>query len=253
MLQQLLPAGVFAFFIVFARIGSAFMVVPGFSEGFVPPRVRLVIAIGVSLLVLPLVVTTLPALPSSPAELALVIGGEILIGLLIGGVARLAISGLHTAGMIIAHLSSLAAAQFFDPAQQTQGALVGSFLTLIGLVLIFVTDMHHLFIMGAAESYRTFPPAALPAMGDFAGLASDLVAGSFRLGVQISAPFIVYGLTLYIGAGLINRLMPQVQVFFVMMPLQIALAFLVLSVTLGAIGMWFIDYYRDALGLLTGL
>jgi len=247
MLDEFLTVNIFAFLLVFARLGAAFMVVPGFGEGFVNARVRLSIALAVTFLVTQFVTDGLPSQPVSVIELLLLLGGETMIGLIMGGALRFAISGLHVGGTIIAQQSGLAAAQFFDPSQMTQGAVTSSFLTLAGLTMIFVTDLHHLFLQGTYASYTLFPAGELPPLGDIAYLVSDFLAGSFKLGFQISAPFLVYGLTFYIGVGLINRLMPQVQIFFVAMPLQLALGFAVFAMTAGASVMWFLAYYEELL------
>jgi flagellar biosynthetic protein FliR len=247
MLNEFLTVNIFAFLLVFARIGTAFLIVPGIGEGFVAPRVRLSIALAVTFLVTQFVVDRLPEQPVSVIALFLLLLGEIVIGLIIGGALRLAISGLHTAGTIIAQQAGLAAAQFFDPAQMTQGAVTSSFLTIMAMTLIFVTDLHHLFLQGTYSSYILFPVGVVPPLGDVAELVIGVVSGSFALGFQISAPFLVYGLTFYFGVGLINRLMPQVQIFFVAMPLQIGLAFAVLSITLSGSMMLFLNYYEETL------
>ena len=247
MLAEYLSVNVFGFLLVFARLGTAFMVVPGFGEAFVTPRVRLSIALGVSFLVTQLVSGQLPTQPATPIELLLLLTSEILIGLVMGGVLRLMLSSLHVAGTIIAQQSGLAAAQFFDPSQMAQGAITSTFLTLMGLTMIFVTDLHHLFLQGTFASYTLFPVGQVPDFGDISMLVSDFIQLSFRLGFQIAAPFLVFGLTFYIGIGLINRLMPQVQIFFVAMPLQIAVSFAILAITIGASMMWFISYYEEAL------
>lgn len=247
MLEEFLTTNIFAFLLVFTRIGAIFMVSPGFGEGFISPRVRLSLAIAVSFLVTRFVVDQLPPEPANFLALFVLLSGEIVVGLIIGGALRLAVSALHVGGTIIAQQSGLAAAQFFDPSQMAQGAVTSSFLTLMGLTMIFVTDLHHLMLQGTYASYQLFPVGAIPDFGDVAMLMTDFVAGSFKLGFQISAPFLVYGLTFYIGIGLINRLMPQVQIFFVAMPLQIALAFAVLAITSGASIMWFIAYYEATL------
>ncbi len=247
MLAEYLTVNIFAFLLVFARLGAAFMTVPGFGEGFVTPRVRLSISLAVTFLVTQFVADKLPPEPVSVLELFLLLMGEIVIGLIMGGALRLAISGLHIAGTIIAQQAGLAAAQFTDPAQMTQGAVTSSFLTIMAMTMIFVTDLHHLFIQGTYASYTLFPVGELAPFGDISELVTGFVAGSFKLGFQISAPFLVYGLTFYFGVGLINRLMPQVQIFFVAMPLQIALAFGVFSITVGASIMWFLTYYEETL------
>lgn len=247
MLDDFLSVNVWSFLVVFLRLGAAFMVVPGFGEAFIPPRVRLVLTLAVSFLVLPGVAPSLPAEPSTPAALLLLILGETLIGLVMGGVLRLLLGALHIAGSIIAQQSGLAAAQFFDPTQMSQGAITSTFLTLMGLVMIFVTDLHHLFIEGTFAIYRIFPVGGLPDVGSLSQLVTGFVAEAFLLGFQIAAPFLVFGITFYTGIGLLNRLMPQVQIFFVAVPLQIVLSFAILAITISAGMMWFLSYYEEAL------
>ncbi|MDF2368001.1 flagellar biosynthetic protein FliR [Sneathiella sp.] len=247
MLDEFLNVNIFAFLVVFIRLGAAFMVVPGFGEAFILPRVRLAIALAVSFIVMPVAAGQIPPEPSTPVGLLLLIVGEMVIGLVMGGVLRLLLSSLHVAGTIIAQQSGLAAAQFFDPAQMSQGAITSTFMTLMGLTMIFVTDMHHLFIEGTFATYRLFPVGAVPDFGSISMLITDFVQQSFLLGFQMSAPFLVFGITFYMGIGLINRLMPQVQIFFVAMPLQIILSFAILAITIGASMMWFISYYEEAL------
>ena len=246
-LTEVLPETVFAFFLVFVRLGAIFMLLPGFGEAFVPQRIRLGLALAVTAALFPLVRSDLPAEPTGILGLAGLIFGEVLIGAFIGATARLALAGLHVAGTVIAFQSSLGAAQFFDPAQNSQGAVVASFLSIFGLVLIFASDLHLMMLRAVFDSYALFSPAEGVPLASFAELATRFVAGSFNLGIQIAAPFIVYGLVLYIGMGLINRLMPQMQVFFIVMPLQIMLAFVFLMITLGAVMVWFLNYFEGAI------
>ena len=105
MLDQLLTGGLWSFMLVFARIGSAITLLPGFGEAYVSPRVRLGIALAISFIVTPLVADLLPALPGSLWAVLLLIGTETVIGLLFGTLARLLLVGLQTAGMIIAPCS----------------------------------------------------------------------------------------------------------------------------------------------------
>ena len=177
--------------------------------------------------------------------LFLLISGELLIGLLIGAVARLSISALHVAGTVIAFQSSLAFALMNDPSQGIQGALIASFFSLLGLVLIFATDLHLVMIRGIHDSYEIFPPGEVPLTGDMAEMALDIVASSFKLGVQMAAPFIVYGVVLYTGIGLLARLMPQLPFFFVIMPLQLYAAFFVLALTVSGAMLWFLTHYEQ--------
>ncbi len=249
MLADLVPAGLFAFLMVFTRIGAVMMVLPGIGETYVPARVRLALALTMAAAITPGLVGLLPPLPAQPMILAPLLIGEIAVGLLLGLTARLALTGMHVAGTVIAFQSGLGFAQFYDPGQGQQGALIGTFLGLAGVTLIFATDLHLLVIRAAYDSYQLFPPnAAIPA-SDFSEMAVKMVSGAFKLGVQIAAPFLVYGLAFYVGLGLLSRLMPQLQVFFIAVPAQIAISLALLAIVFGAIAMWFIDYFETSIAV----
>jgi len=243
------PEQVFAFLLVFARLGTMIMLLPALGETSVPPRVRLALALAISLVILALVQPALPAMPDQVFPLFFLLFGEIVIGLFVGASARLLMSALHVAGTVIAYHTGLAAAQAFDPAQGAQSAIFSSFLTLIGVTLIFVTGLQHVMLGAMYESYTLFPPGDLPMTSDFAMMATRTVAQSFRLGLQMSAPFLVYGLIFNIGLGLVARLMPQLQVFFIAMPLNIMLGFAILMFVLATIMAWFLRHVEETVTL----
>lgn len=252
MIQDLLPINIFAFFLVFARIGSALMVLPGFGDAYVAPRFRLLIALAITLVVTPVVGADLPPMPDAPVSLLLVLGGEIAVGVFLGLLARLLMAALQIAGMIVAFQSSLANALTTDPVSAQQGALAGSFLSVIGLLVIFVTDLHHVMLRAVVDSYALFEPGTLPPVADFAEAMARTVSKSFGLGLKIAAPFVVVGIVFNLSVGLLARLMPQVQVFFIAMPLQIGLGFLVLGFTLSAAMLVLTDSMVELFGGLAG-
>ncbi len=244
MLAELLPLDVFAVFLVFARLSAALMLMPGIGEAYVSIQIRLAVAIVLTIVISPLVIGTLPVLPATPLELMILILGEIVVGIMIGMAARLTMSALHVAGTVIAFQSSLGFALFVDPTQGTQGALIATFLTILGLVLVFASGLHMMMIRALADSYVLFTPGQLPPLGDFAALALRYVSSSFRVGIQIAAPFIVFGLVFYIGLGILARLLPQIQIFFIAIPLQIFLALIILGLVLAPSMIWFLDHFE---------
>lgn len=244
MLEDFIRTGLFAFFLVFCRCGSALMVLPGFGEPFISPRIRLMLGLSLSLAITPLASPVLPVMPASGLLLFLLIAGEIIIGLFIGVVARFLLTSLQVAGMAIAYQAGLANAFVRDPTSASQGALFGAFLTILGVLLIFVTDLHYVFIAALADSYSLFIPGnALPS-GDIAETLSRVVADSFILAIRIAAPFIVMGLIFYLGLGLLGRLMPQIHVFFIVLPIQILLGWTVMALTVSTAMILFLDSFE---------
>jgi flagellar biosynthetic protein FliR len=247
MLERLVSAEVFAAFLVFARIGAAFAILPGIGEVFVAMRARLLLAIAVSFVLAPAVADTLPGLPASPITLIIIVCQEIGIGLFLGVIARTLLAALQTAGMIVGMQTGLSSALVFDPNFNSQSAAPAVMMTMIGLVLIFATNSHHVMLSALADSYISLPAGHLPPLDDMVTAIVRVTGDSFSLGVRIAAPFLVFGVVFFLGLGLLARLMPQIQVFFLAVPLQIVLGLGVMVVTL-ALGMAvFLDSFRNGL------
>lgn len=229
-----LPAEVFAFFVVLVRIGAALVAMPGFGEVYVPVRIRLGLALAVAATIAPPVASTLPAMPETIFPLAGIFVQESLVGAFIGLAARFSLSALTIGGTIIAQQGGLAAATLFDPGFGQQGTAVSSILVATALAVIFTADLHHLLLRALADSYALFPPTRAVPLGDWAEAFVRWTANAFLIGVQIAAPFLVFGLVLNLAMGLIARLMPQMQIFFITQPLQIAVSLFALAVAMSA-------------------
>jgi flagellar biosynthesis protein FliR len=250
MLPELVAEEVFALLLIFVRIGAAFMVLPGLAEAYVAPRVRLLLALAVSVVLTGPLAPGLPALPAAPLELGRLLGGEVLLGLFLGGTARMAFAALHVAGTTLAYQSGLAAAAIFDPNEATQGTLPGNFLTTTALLLLFVTDSHHMLLQALAASYAGLPAGGAPPLGDMAELLARLLDQAFAVGLRIAAPLLLVSLLMSLGMGVLNRLMPTFQVFFIALPLQLLAAFATLMLSFAAGLLAFFSLFEDALATL---
>ncbi len=253
MLVELLTTDVFVFVTIFARLGAALMLIPPFGDVFVLRRTRLALALTMSFVLMPLAGSTMPPMPAGPLELALIVGGEVAIGVFIGGLTRILFSGLHTASMVVAYQIGLGAAIAFAPAQDDQSVMVGRFFTLIALVLMFATEMHQVLLLALVDSYRALPPGGLPPADSFALQAVNFIAAAFVAALQVAAPVLVIGLMFWIGLGLLARLMPGMQVFFVALPLQIALGFWVIMISLSGMMLWFFEFFEDRVTVMLAI
>jgi flagellar biosynthesis protein FliR len=242
-----LPALAAAFMLVFARVGTMVMLLPGLGELSVPSRVRLAIALLLTAVLLPLHRSAYQIDLKSLGPVLVMLGQELMIGAVLGLVARLAISALQTAGSVIAQQMGLGFVTAIDPTQGQQGMIVGNFLTILGITMVFATDLHHLVITALNDSYTLFQPGEMAAAGDVAALFTRTTATAFRIGVQLAAPFLVFGLVFNLGLGVLSRLMPQMQVFFIGMPLSILAGFLILILVIGAMMGTFLDYLQGVL------
>jgi flagellar biosynthetic protein FliR len=245
-----LPALAAAFLLTFARVGAMVMLMPGIGESNISPRVRLTIALILTAVVLPAHQSAYTINLTALGPVIIMLFQEILIGLLLGLTARLAISALQTCGAVAAQQLGLGFVTAVDPTQNQQGLLVGNFLALLGVTMVFATDMHHMVIAALNDSYTIFKPGEIPLTGDMAKHITNVVATAFRIGIQLSAPFLAFGLLFNLGLGVLSRLMPQMQVFFIGLPLSILLGFLLLLLVVGAMMGTFTGYLEDVLGQL---
>lgn len=238
--------------LIFARIGAVLLMMPGIGESYVPPRIRLSLALVVTLCLWPVVSGSLPALPTSLGATVGWMLREVLVGLAIGTMLRIFLTSLSTAGEVVSLQTTLSFAQTANPLQAQPGTTISAFLLLLGTTLVFATNTHHLFIAGLVGSYRLIAPVQPLATGDFATLAVRTLGESFLLGVQLAAPVMIFALIFNLASGLVGRVMPQFQVFFAAAPLSIILGLSVFALSLGVVGTIFIDRYRALAGQFTG-
>jgi flagellar biosynthetic protein FliR len=239
-----LPVEVYVAGLVFVRVSALVMLIPGLGDAAVPPRIRLAFALLLALVLFPMVAPQVAAIPATAGDLAGAVIKEVLIGLMIGGLLRMFLASLAVAGETISLQTTLSFAQTANPMQAQPGTTVASFLSILGITLIFATDLHHLFIGAIARSYTLFPPGRAVPLQDASDMAVRTMSQAFALGIQLAAPVIVFSLVLNIASGLIGRLMPQFQVFFVVAPLTVLVGLSIFALSLGLIGLVWIERYE---------
>ncbi len=240
---SLLPLLAAAFMLTFARVGAMVMLLPGFGESNIPVRVKLSIALLLTLIILPLHRADYHIDMNSMAALLVMMVYEILIGVVLGATARVTLAALQVAGAVIAQQMGLGFVTSIDPTQGQQGVLIGNFLTLLGVTMLFATDSHYLIIAALNDSYKIFSPGEVMPSGDVAELATRAFSAAFKIGMQLAAPFLVFGLVFNIGLGVLARLMPQMQVYFVGVPLSILSGFLIFGLVLAAMMGTYLQYF----------
>src|SRR5436190_10561682 len=240
--QQVYAAGM-----IFARVGAMVMLLPGVGEQVVPPRIRLSFALLLSMCLAPIASAAIGPLPTDGSVLAGRIIHETLVGLMFGAILRLFLTSLAVAGEIVSIQTTLSFSQTANPMQAQPGESLSTFLALMGATLIFATGLHRQFFEAMVGSYELFAPGKAFPTADAAQLALQTVGKSFALGVQLAAPVIVFALVFNIATGLVGRVMPQFQVFFVASPLSVLLGLSVFTLSLGVIGMVWINRYEAML------
>jgi flagellar biosynthetic protein FliR len=206
--------------VLFCRIGTCLMLMPGFSSRRVPVNVRLFVAIAVTLALMPILGerTDTSLSNAMPSTLFLLLGSEVAIGALIGLLGRVFFAALETLGNVIAMAIGLSSPLGGPTDDHEPQPSVVSLVTLAATALFFVTELHWEVLRGLAASYTALPATrGFDAQFGLVELA-DTLALAFRLSLRISSPFIVYALIVNLAVGLAGRLVPQIQIYFITVP-----------------------------------
>jgi flagellar biosynthetic protein FliR len=178
---------------------------------------------------------------------------QVLAGLVLGFIAMILFSAVQAAGELIDLFSGFTVASLYDPLSNSTSSMFGRLHQLIAVTLLFATDSHHLVIAALNDSYKIFSPGELMPSGDVAALATRAFAAAFKIGMQLSAPFLVFGLVFNIGLGVLARLMPAMQVYFVGVPLSIMIGFLIFALVISAMMGTYLNYFTGVMHDLTPL
>lgn len=246
-MQELLNLNLYHFLMVFLRLGSAIMLMPGFMSSYISTNIRLSTALSLSLILMPAIIPHLPTQPHNTSHFIYCIIQEITIGIFLGVVMQFIYSALNLAGSFAGQAIGFSNAQIFDPSTQNQSIVIEAFLSIIALTVIFTIDIHHLMISAIIDSYHLFPVNKPLPWGDFSKELSTLLNSSFIMGFKLGSPFIAFTIIFYTGMGLVSRLMPQLNIFFLSLPLQIYLGLGLLFITTPIIILWFMRYYDEGL------
>ena len=219
------------FFLVLLRVSTIVVMIPILGERTTPARVKGGLAILITFLVLPFV-----GHPAAGAEdlftLGLRMGGEVLIGIILGFACRLAFTGIRMAGDLISFQMGFSIANIIDPLTSDQVSVITELQYLFAALLFLGVNGHHMMIQAVSESYTVLPVLGFHMTGALAQSLVDLSRNMFVIAVKISAPVVVALLFANLGLGLIARTVPQMNVFIVGFPLKIGIGMGMLMVTL---------------------
>ncbi len=247
MLAEFLALDLFHFMMVFARVGAALMLFPGIGSTMFSQRARLLLGLAICVVVTPVVAPLLPAKPASPIVIALYLLGEVTVGVFFGMLVQTLLAAATVAGSFIAMQTGLSNAFTYDPIAQNQSALLTGFLTQVAMILMFITETHHMMLRAVVDSYQVFVAGRPLPFGDWSDFLSHALSKSFAVGIELAAPLVVFGLLFYVAMGLLARIAPQVQVFFVILPLQIFFGLVVLMIMLPTMMVWLIRHIQEGL------
>ncbi len=234
--------------VIVSRIGPALMIFPGFGDKFVPGRVRFLFAAAICFTITPLLSHHLTPIQNH-FDLIAKIAIEVIYGVFLGFTARIMLHSVHVMGTIVSMQSGLSAAMLFDPIQSTQSSIISNLYSNFAIMFIFASDMHLNFIQGLLESYEIMPFGQITAISDLTDSVSRLVNKSFEVAFKLASPFIIVSILVNTVSGILARLMPNFQVFFVLTPGQILILFGLIFVTFKPVLVYFMEQFSHSIML----
>lgn len=236
-----------AYLLPLFRIGAMVMAAPIFSSNFITVRTRLMIALAITIVVVPTINTPIPVVSIMSAEGLLLIIEQLLIGICIGFMLQLLINAFIVAGQVIAMQMGLGFASMVDPQNGMTVPVISQFY-LIFITLLFLSINGHLvLIQVVAESFTSLPIGAggiaVESYRDIAGLASWMYAAA----VIIALPAIGSLMMVNLAFGILSRAAPQISPFSIGFPLTICLGFVIIFITLPAVGNHLVNFAEQML------
>ncbi|MFT8431895.1 flagellar biosynthetic protein FliR [Acetobacter orientalis] len=238
-----LPTLAAMFLIVMCRVSAVVMVSPGLGETTSPMMIRAGIALCMSVTILPVVQPyVLPitkAALNSPAQTLGIIAIELLCGIFLGWLARLVALSFAIAMQMIAVFTGLASVLQPDTELGASSTALSHMATMLIPVIFLSTGLYILPLTAVTGSYNLFPPGHMPMIGDMAKSITQTSSHVFMLALQLSAPFVLIGTLWPAMLGVLNRLLPSIQVYSIAMPAQILGGVLLLAILIQVLtGVW---------------
>lgn len=220
------------FMLAFVRISAIIMMIPVFGDTMIPGAIKWGLSLMLTMILFPLISAGLPPLGSLEfLPLVIKIGGELFIGVTIGFAARFIFAGIQLAGEMVGFQMGFSIANVIDPISNIQVSTIAEFQYLLAMLLFLIVDAHHIFITAIAESYQRVTPLSVHMSGTLLQMLIRLSHDIFIIAIKISAPVMAVLLFTNVAMGVVARTVPQMNVFIVSFPLQIAVGFIFLGIT----------------------
>jgi flagellar biosynthetic protein FliR len=223
---------IIGFMLVVARLSGLFLIAPVFSSQRIPPRIKIMALLAFAATLTPVIAPSTRELPTGVFDLVVAIGIESIIGLAIGFSVAIVFSAVQVAASFIDTSIGFAMANMIDPLNNAQGAVLGSFYSLMATLTFLAVNGHHWMLAGFKRSFDVIPLGAMP---DIQQMSSNLFAAFgqlFAMAFQIAAPVLMTLLLVDLVLGIVSRVVPQMNVFFVGVPLKIGVGLVAILLTL---------------------
>lgn len=226
-------AFVIAFASAFARCSAMLMASPLFGSN-VPVKIRVHLCLVVAFAMVPIVREHQTTVPQDLISLVFMLGRDVVVGLVIGGLVQILLAGFQMAGAFLDVHIGIGSAQIFSPMTGGTSSPIGQFKFMLGLVLLFLTNGHHLMFKAFEKSY-SLPGPGLDTIASMQQSLLTFIGQVSLMSLRIAAPVAAVALIIDLAAGLVNKAVPQSQPFLLALPAKLAVGMIVLSIGLPAL------------------
>jgi len=222
-----------AFFLAFLRIVAMILVVPVFGSRAVPTQIKIFLSLFLTITMIPGIKNQTLAADIGVTSLFLFSMREVFVGLFLGFTTKFIFEGFQFAGRLIGNQMGLGVAELIDPESGAQASPIGNFFSLIAIVLFLLLDGHHFIISAMQDSFRTLPMNTDSFLtGSATQKMLTMFSDIFVIAIKLAAPAMVAFAILEISMGIIARISPQMNIFFVGLPVRLGVGLLILTVSL---------------------
>jgi len=233
------------FVLLLFRVGGLVISSPVFGRINVPSRVKIGLVVSISFLFFTVFPQTTVLQYSTLLGFLVVCVGELLLGIALAFVTNIFFTLTFTAGQLIDMQIGYGIVNVYDAQNNTQIPMIGNVLNLMLLIVFFLVDGHQQLVRIVYITVERMPIGTLVFTRDIGYAALEVFIRSFLLGVMMALPIIASGLTLEIILGVIMRMVPQIHMFVVGVPLKMLIGLLVLSATLPMFGGFSSTIFRE--------
>lgn len=207
------------FFLILCRIGGCLLILPGLGSTRIPSRVRMLLVITLAAAILPSVTTVTGTFRLADSDnLLRLIATETMIGIVIGFAVRIVVAALEFITSAIAMTIGYGGMLGPAVAESTPQASLGTFISLSALTLLFTLNFHHAVIASLVQSYQLLPIGMGLSAEAVLTRANNLATDGFLLALRLGIPFLAYGIIVNLAVGLVNKLTPQIPIYFMSLP-----------------------------------
>lgn len=173
------------------------------------------------------------------------LAGEIVIGFIIGISAQLIFAGIQLGGQIIGFQMGLSIANILDPLTSSQVSVTARFNDLMAMLIFLAVNAHYLFLRAIAESFQILPPLGFQFTRSLMDKLIVLAGNMFVIAIRVAGPVMGVLLLVSVALGLIARMVPQLNVFIVAMPLKIIIGLFIMGVSASLVASFFIGEFNE--------